>query len=229
MAARGMCSRREADKFISQGLVFVDGVQVSQLGTKICPSQCVTLSPDALQQQAKLATVLINKPPGYVSGLPEKGYRSAVMLIDRNNAYHPGDAVPSRVGMAPAGRLDIDSTGLIVFTQDGRIAKQLIGEHSEIEKEYLVKVTGKITEPKIGKLRYGLSLDGKALKHATVKRVKESTLQFILTEGRKRQIRRMLELVELQVVALTRIRIGRISLNGLPRGKWRTLHAEERF
>ena len=229
MAERGICSRREADRFIQQGLVYVDGNVVTTLGTKVLKTQEITLDRQVHVQQSKLITVLINKPPGYVSGLPEKGYQSAVMLINKNNRQITSEKVPSRHGLAPAGRLDIDSTGLIIFTQDGRIAKSLIGPGNAIEKEYTVRVVGEITAAKIRQLRHGLHLDGKALKPATVERLDPARLQFILTEGRKRQIRRMCELVDLRVCRLNRVRIGRIALGNLGRGKWRLLQNSEEF
>jgi 23S rRNA pseudouridine2604 synthase len=224
-----MCSRREADRFIEQGLVAVDGVRVTTLGTKILPSQNITLDQRAQNQQSRFATVLINKPVGYVSGLPEKGYQSAVMLINRNNRQHPNEATPGRNGLAPAGRLDIDSTGLMVFTRDGRVAKMLIGPESGVEKEYITRVQGSITADKIKLLSHGLHLDGKTLKPARVENLGESQLGFTLTEGRKRQIRRMCELVDLKVTRLTRIRIGNVTLGDLPLGKWRLLQPGEMF
>ncbi len=229
MAARGICSRREADRFIEQGLVSVDGNIVTTLGTRILESQTISLHQRARQQQAMLMTVLINKPLGYVSGLPEKGYSSAVMLIDHKNRHNMSDVTPKRHAMAPAGRLDIDSTGLMVFTQDGRIAKMLIGADSVIEKEYLVRVSGNITDSKMAQLRHGLMLDDKRLKPAHIENRKEDELKFILIEGRKRQIRRMCEQVDLPVTRLKRIRIGNIKLGNLGRGKWRLLHPDERF
>jgi 23S rRNA pseudouridine2604 synthase len=168
MAQRGMCSRREADRFIEQGLVAVDGVSVTTLGIKILPSQKITLDRRARNQQSRFATVLINKPLGFVSGLPEKGYQSAVILISQKNRQHPNEPTPGRNGLAPAGRLDIDSTGLMVFTQDGRVAKMLVGPESDVEKEYITRVQGTITADKIKLLRHGLHLDGKVLKPARV-------------------------------------------------------------
>jgi 23S rRNA pseudouridine2604 synthase len=133
----------------------------------------------------------------------------------------------------PAGRLDIDSTGLLVLTQDGRVAKQLIGEDSPIEKEYLVRVQNvrgaRFGERELQLLNHGLSIDGTALKPAKVWWQNDDQLRFILNEGKKRQIRRMCELVGLQVVALKRIRIGDVVLGDLPIGKWRYLSNRERF
>ena len=229
MAQRGLCSRREADRFIEQGQVRVDGRIVSTLGIKIRPDQTVSLDRQAILAQSRQVTVLLNKPPGYVSGLPEKGYPSAVRLITGNNAQIPGCRAPDRHGLAPAGRLDIDSTGLIVFTRDGRIARCLIAPDSTIEKEYHVRIEGNITRAKLKLLSHGLSLDGRALKPAIVAQRHDLELGIILTEGRKRQIRRMCELVDLRVSGLTRVRIGRIPLGNLQRGKWRLLNPAETF
>ena len=229
MAQRGLCSRREADRFIEQGQVRVDGRIVSTLGIKIRPDQTVSLDRQATLAQSRQVTVLLNKPPGYVSGLPEKGYPSAVRLITGNNAQIPGCRAPDRHGLAPAGRLDIDSTGLIVFTRDGRIARCLIAPDSMIEKEYHVRIEGNITGAKLKLLSHGLSLDGRALKPAIVTQRHDLELGIILTEGRKRQIRRMCELVDLRVSSLIRVRIGRIPLGNLQRGKWRLLNPAETF
>ena len=136
-------------------------------------------------------------------------------------------------GFAPAGRLDIDSTGLLVMTQDGRIAKLLIGEDSDIEKEYLVRVRysrpGALPAEDLRRLNHGLSLDGKTLRPAQVDWQNEDQLRFVLREGRKRQIRRMCELVGLEVQGLKRVRIGKVMLGKLPAGKWRMLGENEQF
>jgi 23S rRNA pseudouridine2604 synthase len=143
--------------------------------------------------------------------------------------YHPGHLRH----LAPAGRLDIDSTGLLVFTQDGRIAKRLIGDQTRVEKEYLVRVAytreGRLPESDMALLRQGLSLDGVLLRPAAVSWQNEDQLRFVLREGRKRQIRRMCELVGLQVLGLKRVRIGSVPLGQLPPGQWRYLRDDERF
>ena len=133
------------------------------------------------------------------------------------------------MGLAPAGRLDIDSNGLLILTQDGRIAKKIIGENSSVDKEYLVRVTGKLSDKGLNLLNHGLSLDGKKLKPAKVSWQNEDQLRFILQEGKKRQIRRMCELVGLKVVGLKRIRIGNVMLGNLPPGQWRYFGAGESF
>ncbi len=234
MSQQGLCSRREADAYIERGLVFVDGLKVTELGTKVLPSQTVTLGHGAKAQQSMRVTILLHKPVGYVSAQPEKGHQAAVMLISKDSRFK-GDTAPQQFdpsqlfGLAPAGRLDIDSQGLLVLTQDGRIAKQLIGADSEIEKEYLVRVQGKLDEAGLKRLNHGLSLDGAALKPARVSWQNADQLRFILKEGKKRQIRRMCELVGLRVVGLKRVRIGKVKLGELPPGQWRYLQEGEKF
>jgi len=224
LAARGVCSRREADGLIERGLVRIDGGRVAVLGEKVLPTQILTLDPAAQAELGGQVTILLHKPLGYVSGQAEDGYRPAAALVlptardggDRSGiTYSP----KHREGLAPAGRLDIDSTGLLVLTQDGTVARAIIGEHSEVDKEYLVRVSGEITPRALERLCCGLELDGRPLRRAAVSPTKDGRLRFILREGRKRQIRRMCELVGLRVEALKRIRIGGVSLGDLPYGK----------
>ncbi len=234
MSERGMCSRREADSFIERGLVIVNGLRVSELGLKVDPSSEVALDEKAALEQTGLVTIILNKPVGYVSGQAEKGYRPAsVLLTPANRAKGDKSGMkfsPARMkNLAPAGRLDIDSQGLIVFTQDGRVAKKLIGERSEIEKEYIVRVEGEVTEKALGLLDFGLSLNGIPLKKAIVTRLNNDQLRFVLRQGKKRQIRRMCELVNLRVTGLRRVRIGNIRLGSLPEGRWRYLSPGEEF
>jgi len=237
MADRGLASRREADEWIEAGWVTVNG-QAAVLGQRIAPDATIEIDPLARQQQAKRVTVLLHKPIGYVSGQAEDGYQPASVLVTGGNRwaedrmplkFHPGH----QRGLAPAGRLDIDSTGLLVLTQDGRIAKQLIGDDSSVEKEYLVRVRhrapGALPPEKLRLLQHGLSLDGKALRPARVSWANEDQLRFVLREGRKRQIRRMCELVGLEVLGLKRVRIGSVVLGKLPPGQWRYLRPDERF
>lgn len=234
MSELGLCSRREADVWIERGWVFVDSTRVDVLGSKVLPSQRITINRRAQEEQSERVTILLNKPIGYVSGQAEDGYQPASVLVTENARWRND---PNKLsfqprhlrGLAPAGRLDIDSTGLLVLTQDGRIAKHLIGEDSGVEKEYLVRVAGTLTEQGLRSLNHGLSLDGQALAPARVNWQNSDQLRFVLKEGKKRQIRRMCEMVGLRTLALKRVRIGNVMLGDLPVGAWRYLGAEERF
>jgi len=233
MGELGLCSRREAEQWIVAGWVKVDGQVVDALGTRVRREARIEVDPRARAQQAELVTVILNKPIGYVSGQAEDGYEPATVLIRPENRWRD-DASGRRfeprhlVGLAPAGRLDIDSTGLMVYTQDGRIAKHLIGGN-EVEKEYLVRVQGELSAEGMARLRHGMTLDGVRLKPAQVAWQNEDQLRFRLREGRKRQIRRMCEIVGLKVTGLKRIRTGRVLLGALPVGQWRYLGVDEAF
>ena len=234
MSELGLCSRREADEWIENGWVTVDGVVTNALGTRVPPSARIEIDPAARRHQGELVTILLNKPIGYVSGQAEDGYQPASVLIRPENRWSEDRAPitfkPSHLrGLAPAGRLDIDSTGLIVFTQDGRVARRLIGRDSEVEKEYLVRVEGALSPAGLKQLQHGLELDGVKLKPARVSWQNEHQLRFALREGRKRQIRRMCELVGLAVTGLKRVRTGSVVLGKLPTGHWRYLRADEKF
>lgn len=238
MSELGLCSRREADEWIARGWVRVDGKVVSELGSKVLPTQRITVERQAAAEQSKRVTILINKPVGYVSGQAEDGYTPAVALIKPENRWaddpSPEQFHPTQLrSLVPCGRLDIDSVGLLVLSQDGRIAKHLIGENSPVDKEYLVRVQytrpGKLPDSDLKKLNHGLWMDGKPLLPAKVRWQNEDQLSFTLREGKKRQIRRMCDMVGLKVVGLKRVRIGRIKLGNLPEGQWRYLGADEVF
>ncbi|HLL13154.1 MAG TPA: pseudouridine synthase [Rubrivivax sp.] len=234
---RGLASRREADEWIEAGFVRVNGA-TAVLGQRASVDALIEIDPRASAEQARRVTVLLNKPVGYVSGQAEDGYEPALVLVkpahrwseDRSGInFHAGHLRH----LAPAGRLDIDSTGLLVLTQDGRIAKRLIGDETRVEKEYLVRVayrgSGSLPEEAIERLRHGLVLDDVQLRPARVSWANEDQLRFVLREGRKRQIRRMCDLVGLQVLGLKRVRIGSVSLGALPTGSWRYLRDDEQF
>lgn len=237
MAERGICSRREADEWIINGWVKVDGTIIDTLGTRIKPDAEIIISGYAYEQQAEQVTILLHKPVGFVSGQAEDDYQPAIVLVHPDNEwlddpdlYEPKEFQRGFLhGLAPAGRLDIDSTGLLVLTQDGRIARHLIGEDSSVEKEYLVRVEGTLSDADLQRLNHGLSLDGEKLKPAKVSWQNEDQLRFVLREGKKRQIRRMCEMVGLHVVGLKRVRIGSVNLGKLPLGQWRYLRHNERF
>ena len=261
MAELGLASRREADDWIARGWVKVNGI-VATMGMQVQPDVRIEIDKQAQGQQAKQVTVLVHKPIGLVSGQAEDGHLPAITLVQPQNRWTQDNARfffhPSQLkSLVPAGRLDIDSTGLLVLTQDGRVARQLIGEDAVMEKEYLVRVvyngdpgaspsTGQLSRiddddpvstdvqsvfprEKLALLRHGLSLDGQALQAAKVDWQNPEQLRFVLTEGKKRQIRRMCELVGLKVVGLKRVRIGKVMLGNLPLGQWRYLAPHEKF
>nr|WP_036593817.1 pseudouridine synthase [Ottowia thiooxydans] len=246
MSELGLASRREADAWIERGLVRVNG-EIARMGQQVSVLDQITVSKQAAGEQADRVTILLNKPMGYVSGQAEDGHSPAASLIGPHSHWSEDRSktrfAPHQMrGLAPAGRLDIDSIGLLVLTQDGRIARHLIGQDSEIEKEYLVRVTlydapeaqpqntqARVDPEKIALLRHGLQLDNQPLKPAKVSWQNEEQLRIVLREGKKRQIRRMCELVGLKVVGLKRVRIGSVALGQLPVGKWRYLAPGELF
>jgi 23S rRNA pseudouridine2604 synthase len=261
MAELQMASRREADDWIGRGWVKVNG-EVASMGMQVTADARIEVNKQAQGQQANQVTILVNKPMGLVSGQAEDGHLPAITLVQPQNRWVDDNARfffhPKQLqSLVPAGRLDIDSIGLLVLTQDGRVARQLIGEDSVMEKEYLVRVAfvglnqvdqtpGQLIRMDdddpittnvqavfppalLAKLRHGLSLDGQALKPAQVAWQNPEQLRVVLTEGKKRQIRRMCELVGLKVVGLKRVRIGNVMLGNLPLGQWRYLAPHEKF
>lgn len=226
LAQSGVCSRREAEALIAGGHVEIDGVAVNDVGRKIAPGQTLTLNKDA---QAAAVAYVLHKPVGVVSAQPEAGEVPAARLLTRENQWGAPSPAPRKDASLPAlGRLDKDSRGLLILASDGVLAKALVGPESEMDKEYLVAVIGEITDEKLDRLRHGLELDERQLKPAEVEVVSEQRLRVVLTEGRKRQIRRMCELVDLKVVDLFRRRIGPLTLGDMPEGKWRALAPDER-
>lgn len=229
LAQEGVCSRREADALLEKGLVELDGVPVTVPGERIIKGQTLSLQEGATRRLDNQLSVILNKPVGYVSGTPEPGEIPAIRLITADTLSGKAHAIPGRSNsLAPLGRLDKDSHGLLVLSEDGVLAKAIIGPLSDMEKEYIVRVRGDIDNDKIALLRHGLELDDRKLRPAKVERMGGQVLRFILKEGRKRQIRRMCDLVGLRVLDLERIRVGPVELAGLPEGKWRPLSAKER-
>jgi len=229
LAQQGMCSRREAEALIEQGLVSINGQRINDVGRKIEPGQTLTLNDKAQGQLGSAVTVVIHKPVGLVSAQPEGDQIPAARLIRADTLFGKTDHIPgSRLSLAPLGRLDQDSRGLLILSEDGVLAKALIGPESPIDKEYLVAVKGRVNRDVISKLRHGLELDGRQLKPAKVTLEPDDRLKFILVEGRNRQIRRMCELVGLEVTDLLRVRIGPLRLGDLPEGQWRPMTAAER-
>jgi 23S rRNA pseudouridine2604 synthase len=229
LAQSGVCSRREAEDLIVQGLVSIEGETVSDVGRKILPGQTLVLADKAEFQLGAQMSIVLHKPKGIVSAQPEPGQIPAVRLLTKDRLWAPSRQIPSLDSkLAPVGRLDMDSRGLLLLSEDGVLAKAVIGPASDLDKEYRVAVIGELTEAKMIMLRHGLELDGRQLKPAQVDLISDQRLRFVLKEGRNRQIRRMCELVELRVVDLFRVRIGPLDLGDMPEGKWRPLTAQER-
>lgn len=227
LAQSGVCSRREADALIAQGLVQVDADVVHDAGRKVEAGQTVLLSQEAAATLDGVS-ILLNKPTGYVSGQPEPGKIPAARLLTLENRIGPGEVPGADLSLPPVGRLDEDSHGLLLLSTDGVVAKAVIGPQSELDKEYRVRVRGEVTPALVERLRFGLELDGRALKPAGVFDKGRGRLKFVLKEGRNRQIRRMCELVGLRVVDLQRTRIGPVRLGDLETGRWRHLTPSER-
>jgi 23S rRNA pseudouridine2604 synthase len=226
LATEGVCSRREAEALIAKGLVTIDGQRVDDPGRKIEPGQSIEVGDASTRPQI---SAVVNKPIGIVSAQPEGDQIPAARLLTRANLIgSPRNLPTKRTSLAPLGRLDQDSRGLLVLSEDGVLAKAVIGPESKLDKEYLVRIEGRIDEKKLALLRHGLMLDGRQLKPARVNEMEPQRLRFILTEGRNRQIRRMCEAVDLGVVDLLRTRIGPLALGDLGEGKWRALTPEER-
>lgn len=232
LTEKGICSRRKAEEFISKGLVLVDGKIVVEQGVKINPKiQKVEILAKAEQILQRQFTIILNKPIGYVSNLPLKCEIEAKKLITKKNFYGNSKDISLILknikSFSVAGRLDKDSRGLLVLTQDGTVAKKIIGENSKIEKEYFVKILGEITKKEIRKMSNGMQLKEVQLKPCRITKVGSQMLKIILREGKNRQIRRMCQKVFLKVLDLERVRIGGLKLENLPEGKWRILEKAE--
>ena len=229
LAQSGVCSRREAEALIGKGLVFIDGQRVDDAGRKIESGQTLVLNDSAQAILDTMLSVVFHKPIGIVSSLPQDDQIEAASLLTAQAQWDQGGAVPGPGNnLAPLGRLDRDSRGLLVLSEDGVLAKALIGPESNIDKEYMVLLTGVITPRKLDLLRNGLELDGRKLRPAKVRQIHDQKLNIILKEGRNRQIRRMAEAVDLRVVDLMRVRVGPLQIGDLPEGHWRHLTPEER-
>jgi 23S rRNA pseudouridine2604 synthase len=229
LSERKVCSRREAEKFIDEGLILLNGTPVTEQGTRAYPSDRIEITETAKRTQAQKVTVMLHKPLGIVSNLPEPGYKEASSLITEENHWE-GDRIPYSEPISPlnvVGRLDVNSKGLLLLTQDGRIAKQVIGPTSVVEKEYIVRIQDGIRDRQVAQLREGLYLDGKKLKKAVVERKDEQTLLITLVEGKKRQLRRMCENIGAEITSLKRVRIGNLQLGTLPSGQWRFVDPSE--
>lgn len=227
IAEAGLASRREAEEWIREGRVRVNG-QIAGLGDRADPDRdSIRVDGKRIRPHAGLkAYLLLNKPKGYVTTVDDPEGRNTVL-----------DLLPPRVRgiVKPVGRLDVQTEGLLLLTNDGELARQVTHPSTGCPKEYRVKVSGVPAEARLERLRRGIPLDGRATRPATVERISttarggegNSWFRVVLQEGRTRQIRRMFEAIGHPVSKLKRVAIGPIRDDRLPSGAWRLLSAEE--
>jgi 23S rRNA pseudouridine2605 synthase len=220
IADAGICSRRKAEELIRDGHVKVNGQLIREMGVKVINSDKVYVRGKPVNKQGKKIYILLNKPRGYLSTSSDDKDRKTVL-----------DLVKSPERIYPVGRLDYNTTGAILLTNDGDFANKLTHPKNKIEKTYIATVKGIPDTRVIDKLQKGLVIDGKKTAPASVKILNtangKTDLEVILKEGRNRQIRKMFESVGFLIHKLQRIKIGNISLTGLPSGKWRDLNEKE--
>jgi pseudouridine synthase len=213
----GYCSRRHAEELILNGKVKVNEQIITQLGTKVDPEKDkVTVEGITISMEENLVYIALNKPEGYVTSCSHPGEKIVLELVN----------IPQRI--YPVGRLDKDSTGLLLLTNDGKLHLKLTHPSFDHEKEYLVTVAQPIPRGALHSLEKGLTILGTKTRPARVKRISEIRFKIILKEGRNRQIRRMVQKVGNRVTHLKRIRIANIRLGKLPEGKWRHLDENEK-
>ena len=210
----GMCSRREADKFIENGKVKIDGI-VATMGTKVAKGQIVTVNGRKVLKEEELVYIALNKPVGITCTTEKKINGNIVDFIGHDKRIFP------------IGRLDKDSQGLILLTNDGDIVNKILRAGNSHEKEYIVKVNKPINEEFVKNMSSGISILGTITKECYVKKESARTFRIILTQGMNRQIRRMCEALGYEVTNLKRIRIMNITLGELKIGQWRELKSRE--
>ena len=220
IADSGVSSRRAADKLIEEKRVYVNG-KVATLGTEIENGDTVTVDGKVVKPTQKLVYYILNKPKGYVTTVKDdKGRKTVMEFLPKKNER-----------VYPVGRLDYDTEGLLIFTNDGELANRLTHPINEIPKTYVARVESKVSDSMLEKLRSGVVIDGVKTKRANAK-ILEATKEYTkvsitITEGRNRQVRKMFEQVGLEVVFLKRIKIGDLSIRGLNRGEVRSLTTQE--
>ena len=216
LSAAGFSSRRQGEEFIKEGRVKVNDVVVTELGTKVDP-ECDRVEVDGTQLSLnqKLVYIVLNKPKGYITSCDQKNARLVVDLVD----------IPQRV--YPIGRLDKDSTGLLLLTNDGRLHHRLSHPSFDHEKEYEVSTAKPIPAGALKKLEKGIPLMGRKTRPTRIQRLSSNRIRMVLQEGRNRQIRRMLRKVGNQVKQLHRTRISNIKISDLKHGAWRHLTGKE--
>ena len=222
IARCGIASRREAENIILAGRVKVNKNIITELGTKIDEdNDKVFLDGELIRPEKKLYYIMLNKPKGYVTTVKDEFERKTVLELVAD--------IDAR--LYPVGRLDYDSEGLLLLTNDGNFAYKMTHPTQHIPKKYHAVVDGIADLGHVMKLRAGVEIDGYLTKPAKVEitevRERTSQLNITISEGKNRQIRRMCEAVGLPVIKLTRVSVGRVTLGNLPKGKWRHLSEAE--
>ncbi len=216
LARAGVCSRREGEHYIRAGRVAVNGVVVTEMGTKVDPAtDRVQGDGRSVRLKEPAVYILLNKPPGYISSCRHGDRKIVIDLVD----------VPQRV--FPVGRLDKDSTGLLLLTNDGRLHHRLAHPSFDHEKKYIVTVGRPISDSALDRMAAGILLNGKKTRPAAIRKLSDKKFSIVLMEGRNRQIRRMVSEMGHKVIGLHRVRMACIELGNLPSGKWRHLSANE--
>ena len=218
IARAGICSRREAEKIISEGRVTVDGKIITELGAKANHNQKIRVDGKILRFDTEKIYLLLNKPRGYVSTVKdERGRKTVLELLGENFSER----------VYPVGRLDLNSEGLLILTNDGDLTNALIHPRFEIKKTYRAKISGEVTEEKLDRLRAGIELDDGLTAPAEIYLLEKNLVEVTIHEGRNRQVRRMFAAIGCDVKRLRRIKFAGLTLDGLKVGQFRELTAEE--
>ena len=217
LSSAGFCSRRKGEEYIKAGVVKVNGTVVTELGTKVDPeNDRIEVNQTPIQADQNRVYIALNKPKDYVTSCDHPGEKIVLDLVD----------IPQRI--YPVGRLDKDSTGLLLLTNDGRLHHRLSHPSFDHEKEYEVTVRSHISDGALTSLEKGMPMMGTRTRPAKIKRLSSNRFRIVLKEGKNRQIRRMVRKVGRRVTGLKRIRISNIKLGRLSQGSWRHLAEKEK-